>query len=74
MARRHLVQDAIDNADVLTTANEFVVAAFVMPLIDAGILTPSPHIAEFERRLAQEAVNVLKTSPAKPKRWWRFWD
>lgn len=46
-----IFQDAIDNGDILEEANEQYIVEAVLPLIDAGVLEPSIHVATFEQRM-----------------------
>jgi len=44
----NIFQEAIDNGDILEEANSLYVVAAVYPLLDAGVLKPSPHTNKFE--------------------------
>lgn len=73
-------QDAIDNGDVLLPANETVVVAHVVPLIDAGELRPSESSREFYARMDRVTRAYLdRREPGSPQEaeqrpWWRRWN
>jgi hypothetical protein len=70
-----IFQEAIDNGDILEEANEFCVVAHVLPLLDAGALRPSKHIATFEARVGAKASAVVRELRQRDqgRPWWRFW-
>lgn len=53
-----IFQEAIDNGDISTEDNQFYFVAFVLPLIDAGLLRPSEYTNALERELAESARNL----------------
>lgn len=71
ITRDHLVtilQAAIDNDDILLEDNKLYVVSAVFPLLDAGVLQPSKHTAEFERRMNAEMLQHAKArTRSQPK-------
>ena len=60
-----IFQDAIDNGDILDEANQRYVVAAVFPLLDAGALRRSEHVATFEQRMNRQAKDFLRTRHAR---------
>lgn len=55
-----IFQEAINNGDLLIEENEFYVIAFVIPLVDKGLLKRSKYLTEFEERMNKKVSVRLK--------------
>ena len=72
-----IFQAAIDNGDILEPDNEYHVVAHVVPLLDEGVLHPSPHLVTFMSRMDAKASAFaadLRNRANKDKPWWNFWS
>lgn len=66
-----IFQEAIDNGDILEEGNNFCVVAYIIPLIDTGVIKPSTYSSLFEQRMNQICRDHLATR--QNRRWWQFW-